>query len=518
MKVVTALEMRHIDEETIRNIGIPGIVLMENAGLSVVNVIEKYFRKSGTSKVSIFVGKGNNGGDGLVIARHLKNKGYDVKIYLLSSSDKFQGDALINLQIVQNMGLNIETILSEIDLEYHKAEVANSDLIIDAIFGTGLAGPIKGVSAKVVNFLNNTGLPIIAVDLPSGLDADTGKVEGECIKADVTVTMGLPKRGLLLYPGANFVGKIEIADIGIPSTVIELQDIKVNLLSTDNVGRLPKRPSDSHKGNFGRVLVLGGSIGLTGASAMASESALRSGAGLVTLGIPKSLNPIMEVKLTEVMTLPLPETEEQTFSKKSYDNIMKIVNNFDVVVIGPGMSRNPETSSLIRELCKSINKPKVIDADGLNAISDDKSILKYIDNNTIFTPHPGEMARLIGGTISDVQSDRINVAQKFAINNNVILVLKGVPTVIAEPSGEVYLNITGNPGLASGGTGDVLTGIIAGFIAQGLALKSAAILGVYIHGFAGDLAKKELGEAGMVAGDVIRYIPKAIKYLNGEQD
>ncbi len=414
MKVVTASEMRHIDEDTINNIGIPGIVLMENAGLSVVNAIERNFHKSSIGKVSIFVGKGNNGGDGLVIARHLKNKGYDVKIYLLSSSDKFQGDALINLQIVQNMmGLSIETILSESELEYHKKSITNSNLLIDAIFGTGLTGPIRDIPAKVIDFLNDTGLPIVAVDLPSGLDSDTGKVEGSCIRATLTVTMGLPKRGLLLYPGANFVGKLEIADIGIPSDVIKSHNIKINLIRSDNVGKLPKRPSDSHKGSFGRVLVLGGSVGLTGAAAMASESALRCGAGLVTLGIPKSLNPIMEVKLTEVMTLPLPETENQTLSKNSFDNIMKIINSFDVVAVGPGMSRNSETSWLVRELCKNINKPKVIDADGLNAISEDKSILKDIDNNTIFTPHPGEMARLIDGTISNVQSDRINIAQKI---------------------------------------------------------------------------------------------------------
>lgn len=515
MKVVTAEEMRRIDEETIHGIGIPGIVLMENAGLGVVNAIEKNFNTPNIKKVSILVGKGNNGGDGLVIARHLRNKGYDINIYLLSSPDKFQGDALTNLQIAQHTGLHIETVLSESDLENQKTNIVNSDLIIDAIFGTGLTGAIRGTPAKVINFLNNTGLPIVAVDLPSGLDADTGKVEGECIKANLTVTMGLPKRGLLLYPGASFVGKLEIADIGIPSSVIESQEIKVNLLMANNVVKLPKRPRDSHKGNFGRVLVLGGSVGLTGAAVMASESAIRSGAGLVTLGIPKSLNPIMEIKLTEVMTLPLPETENYAFSKSSYDSIMKIVNNFDVIAIGPGISRDPETSWLVRELCKNINKPKVIDADGLNAISEDKSVLKDIDNKTIFTPHPGEMARLIDKTIPDVQSDRIGVAQKFANETGIILVLKGVPTVIAEPSGELYLNTTGNPGLASGGTGDVLTGIIAGFIAQGLSLKDSAILGVYIHGFAGDLAAEELGEPGLIAGDLIKCIPKAIKYFSG---
>jgi hydroxyethylthiazole kinase-like uncharacterized protein yjeF len=510
MKIVTAKEMRNIDYQTINEIGIPGVVLMENAGLGVVQAIERDFPLQ-TFSIAIFAGKGNNGGDGLVIARYLVRKGYKAIIYLLAEPDKFIGDALINLRIAQNIGLNIEYILSDEQLNEKKGIISQNNLIIDAIFGTGLSGPVRGFASNVIDYLNSTGIPIVAVDLPSGLDSDTGKVEGSCIKAVMTVTIALPKRGLLLYPGAKFVGKLEIADIGIPQSVIDSQNISIALIQSPCALKLlPERPRDGHKGLFGRVLIIAGSVGLTGASAMASLSALRVGAGLVTLGTPESLNPIMEVKLTEAMTLPLPETSYQTLSIKAYDRIMQMVNGTDVVAIGPGLSRNPETIELVQKLCKDINIPKVIDADGLNALAEDKSCLWELGKQTVLTPHPGEMARLIGKTISDVQSDRINIAIDFAKEYGVILVLKGVPTVIAEPNGEAYLNATGNPGMASGGTGDVLTGTIAGFLAQGLDAKSSAILGVYIHGLAGDLASIDKGEAGLIAGDLIGFLPKAI--------
>ncbi|MEK7396826.1 MAG: NAD(P)H-hydrate dehydratase [Candidatus Poribacteria bacterium] len=517
MKIVTAKEMRNIDFQTINEVGIPGVVLMENAGLGVVQAIERDFPLQ-TFSIAIFAGKGNNGGDGLVIARYLANKGYRVTTYLLAEPDKFIGDALINLRIAQNIGLNIEYILSDEQLNEKKGIISQNNLIIDAIFGTGLNGPVRGFASNVIDYLNSTGIPIVAVDLPSGLDSDTGKVEGSCIKAVMTVTMALPKRGLLLYPGAKFVGKLEIADIGIPQSVIDSQDLSTILIqSSCALKLLPERPRDGHKGLFGRVLVIAGSVGLTGASAMASLSALRVGAGLVTLGTPESLNPIMEVKLTEAMTLPLPETSHQTLSIRAYDKIMQMVNGTDVVAIGPGLSRNPETMELVRKLCKGINIPKVIDADGLNALAEDKNCLSELGKQTVLTPHPGEMARLIGKTISDVQSDRINIAIDFAKEYGVILVLKGVPTVIAEPNGEAYLNTTGNPGMASGGTGDVLTGTIAGFLAQGLDAKNSAILGVYVHGLAGDLASIDKGEAGLIAGDLIDFLPKAIKKVISNQ-
>ena len=518
MKIVTAQEMRNIDAQTIQDMGIPGVVLMENAGMGVVYAIEERYGDRASRLpfvVSIFVGKGNNGGDGLVIARHLVNRGYHVKMYMMAEPDKFTGDALVNLKIAQNMRLPMEFILSEEQLETHKARIAASDLLVDAIFGTGLKGAVRGYAASVIDYLNLTGLPIVAVDLPSGLEANTGKAEGPCIRAAVTVTMALPKRGLLLYPGADFVGDLKVVDIGVPYEVVESQDIQVSQVDrSDAVELLPKRPLSAHKGTFGKALVLAGSVGFTGAAAMTSEAALRVGTGLVTLGIPESLNVVMEMKLTEVMTRPLSETESQTIASAARDEIIELLSGADVVALGPGLSREPETVSLVQNLCKEIRIPKVIDADGLNALAESKDILNELGPQTILTPHPGEMARLMGCSITDVQSNRIEVARDFAKEHCVVLVLKGAPTVTANPDGTAYLNTTGNQGLASGGTGDVLTGTIAGLIAQGVSVTDAAVLGVYLHGLAGDLAAMKQGEAGMLAGDVLHHLPKAIRQLS----
>ena len=521
MKLVTAEEMRSIDVYTIQEVGVPGVVLMENASLGVVHAIEGFRDENIPSShrpftVSIFVGRGNNGGDGLVVARHLANRGYNVRTYLMAEPDKFAGDALTNLQIAHNMRLPMEYILSAEQLDIHKKDIAASDLLVDAIFGTGLKGAVRGLAASVIEFLNSTGVPVIAIDLPSGLEAGKGRIEGSCVRATVTVTMALPKRGLLLYPGAGFVGELQVVDIGVPPEVVESQNIPVDLIQAPDAAKLlPARPRDAHKGTFGRVLVLAGSVGFTGAAAMASESALRVGAGLVTLGIPESLNPIMEVKLTEVMTRPLAETESMSLAIASRDEIMELVDGADAVALGPGISRDPETVSLVQSLCKEIRIPKVIDADGLNALAENRAIHKELGDDTILTPHPGEMARLMGCSVADVQSDRIEIARNFARENGVILVLKGAPTVTADPEGMAYVNSTGNPGLASGGTGDVLTGAIAGFLAQGLEPRDAAILGVYLHGLAGDLVATTIGEAGMLAGDVLNHLPGAIEELNG---
>ncbi len=524
MKIVTAEEMRNIDMQTMQEVGIPGVVLMENAGLGVVRAIEEGWgdaplRRVSVSPcllpaVSIFVGKGNNGGDGLVIARHLVNRGYCVKTYMMAEPDKFTGDALINLKIAQNMKLPMEFILSEDQLEAHKEQIAASDLLVDAIFGTGLKGAVRRVAGSVIDFLNSTGLPIVAVDLPSGLKANTGKIEGTCVRAAMTVTMALPKRGLLLYPGVGFVGDLQVVDIGVPDNVVVSQSVPVNLIQASEAAKLlPKRPRNAHKGTFGKVFALAGSVGFTGAAAMASEAALRAGAGLVTLGIPKSLNAIMEAKLTEVMTLPLPETESQTLAGDAFDGIMEALCSADVIALGPGLSRKSETVSLVQRLCREIRIPKVVDADGLNALSEDRNILRKLGSQTVLTPHPGEMARLMDCSISDVESNRIETARHFARKHSVVLVLKGAPTVTADAQGNVYVNTTGNSGMASGGTGDVLTGAIAGFIAQGMSVVDAAVLGVYVHGLAGDLAAMDQGEAGMLAGDVLHHLPPAIQQL-----
>jgi NAD(P)H-hydrate epimerase len=527
MKVVTAEEMRAIDAQTIENIGIPGIVLMENAGKAVTQVVkeilgkeakgqggkrkghESLARRQESKRVAIFVGRGNNGGDGLVIARYLTLSGFDVTIYLLSEAGRFTGDALTNLQIAQNLQFKIKLLLSQEQLSAYRAEIQSSDVIVDSIFGTGLKGAVRGFAAEVIEFINSTGKPIVAVDLPSGLDADTGQSEGVCVHATHTVTMGLPKRGLLLYPGADFTGKLTVADIGFPQSVIDAQGIRVNWVQKDEARRLmPRRPRNSHKGTFGHVFVIAGSVGLTGAAALASEAALRIGAGMVTLGIPKSLNPIMEEKLTEVMTVPLPETDAQSLASEAKTKIFDFLKRANVVAIGPGLSRNPQTVELIHQLSVEIKLPKVIDADGLNALSEKRDLLDQLDSQTILTPHPGEMARLLDCSPQEVESDRIGIAQEFAQKHGLTLVLKGVPTIIASASGEVYINSTGNPGMATAGMGDVLTGAIAGLLAQGLKPVDAAVLGVYLHGLAGDIAAEKIGESGLIAGDVLKMLPE----------
>lgn len=513
MKVVTSQEMRDIDSRTINEIGVPGVILMENAGLAVVQVVKDVL--AGKKRVAIFVGRGNNGGDGLVVARHLAQAGYVVNVYLLAEPGRFAGDALTNLQIVQNLHLPIKLLLSQEALTEYQGEIQHSDVIVDAIFGTGLRGAVRGFAAEAIDFINrNVDCPVVSIDLPSGLEADTGRAEGTCIRANHTVTMGLPKRGLLLHPGVDFTGKLTVADIGFPEEVIDAQNISVNWVRERETTRLlPTRPRDAHKGTCGHVFLIAGSVGLTGAATLASEAVLRVGAGMATLGIPESLNPIMEEKLTEVMTVPLCETDAQTLSLNAEGKIFELLQRANVAAIGPGLSRNSATVELVHRLCTKVELPKVIDADGLNALAEKPELLDELGSEAILTPHPGEMARLLGCSIQEVESDRIGIPQNFAKEHGVTLVLKGAPTITASPSGEVYLNSTGNAGMATAGMGDVLTGAIAGLLAQGLNPVDAAILGVYVHGLAADIAAEKIGESGIIAGDVLRRLPEALNAI-----
>ena len=522
MRVVTAEEMRQIDKQTIEEIGVPGIVLMEAAATAVFRSIQRNFPKC--RHVGVIVGKGNNGGDGLALARQLAHAGYTVQIVLVSSLERFTGDALTNLQVVRKLGFSVVEILSESELKTLDAEIVSCDLIVDSIFGTGLRGGIDGYIRNVIDWLNSTDRPIVAIDLPSGLNADTGAVEGACIYADRTVTLGLPKRGTLLYPGAQRVGALEIADIGFPRCVVESQNICVNRTQQHQAADwIPSRPTYSHKGSYGRVFVLAGSTGMTGAAVLASQAALRTGAGLVTLGVPKSLNPIVEAKLSEVMTTPLPETTDGSLALAAKPQILEFIKRTgSVLAIGPGLSQHPETVDLIQNLTREIECPTVIDADGLNALAAGQidrhpsrtkvnSLLASLPPQTVLTPHPGEMARLTGLSVPDIEQDRIGVAQEFSQEHGVTLILKGVPTVIALDTGEVWINSTGNPGMATGGMGDVLTGLIAGLTAQGVSISESAVLGAYLHGFAGDISAEKTGVHGLIAGDVLEAIPEAIE-------
>ncbi len=516
MRIVTADEMKALDRAAIEDYGISGLVLMENAGRQTVEVIRRVLGEVRGRVITIFIGKGNNGGDGLVIARHLLNMGAEVKVLSIVNTGEISGDAAINLDIWRKMDQKVYSVHQGDGINIVKLAIMNTDLIVDAIYGTGFRGKMWEKVGRVIDVLNNSGKPIVAVDVPSGLEAATGRVRGPCIRARHTVTFGLPKVGLFLEPGADYAGEITVADISLPGVLVEKEAPHRYLITAECVKKwLPQRPSSAHKGNFGRVLVIAGSRGMTGAAVLAGEAAIRSGAGLVTVAVPETLHDIMEAKLTEVMTVPLPDTGSGSLSWEARHRIMPLLENMDVLAIGPGLSQAPEVIKLVRELAPAVKIPLVLDADALNALAGEAGILGELQAPAVITPHPGEMARLMGLAPKDIQEDRIGNAVKAATAWNVVTLLKGSRTVVAAPEGTVYINPTGNPGMATGGSGDVLTGIIAALIAQGLKPDRAAAVGAYLHGFAGDLAAREKGMMGLIAGDIISALPAAAKELTG---
>ena len=510
MRMATAAEMRRLDATAINEYGIPGIVLMENAGYEIAAVCETLLKKSGGQRVCVLAGKGNNGGDGLVAARRLANHGYKVKICLIAERTELTGDALVNFSIVEKMGIDIIEIESERDWDKAGIAISFADCLVDALLGTGLHGKVSDPMAAAIELMNSAGKPIIAVDIPSGVEADTGRVSTIAVKAKQTVTFGLPKPGLYLYPGAAYAGDVINTDIGIPAELLQSRAIKQSLITDHYVKNcLPFRAKDAHKGNCGRVSVIAGSQGLTGAAALATTGALRSGAGLVTLGIAASLHNLMEIKLTEVMTKPWPEIVGGAIGLKALPYMEELAGQSDVSLIGPGLGRHEETKSVVKQFVKGACRPLVIDADALVALADEIDILQQTEALSVLTPHPGEMAILTGLTVEEISQDRLYVARQAAIDWASIVVLKGAGTIVAFPDGEAFINPTGNPGMATGGTGDVLAGIIAGFIAQGLSSHDAAVAGVYVHGLAGDMAIAG-GMIGMTATDLVSFIPAAI--------
>jgi NAD(P)H-hydrate epimerase len=516
MKVATAEQMQELDRKSIEVFRIPGIVLMENAGRGLAEVITSTFPDIRRKKIAIISGKGNNGGDGFVIARHLLNQGIPVKVFLLTDPKSLRGDAESNFNIFQRMKGEVIPVPSSKDYQKIKKSLEYFDLLIDGIFGTGLDAEVRGYYREVIEHLNSLQKPIVSIDIPSGLDANTGKPLGTAIRASLTVTFGLPKVGHLISPGSDYVGTLKVIDIGIPKRLVEEEKIQTHLLEYEEIRRwlsIPRRPN-THKGDYGHLLVIAGSVGKTGAAAMACEAALRMGAGLVTLAIPKSLNPIMEVKLTEVMTEPLPETPKQTLSLRAFNAILRLCENKKAVIIGPGIGTYKETLSLVLKLIKTLDLPIILDADGLTSLATQPKTLLATKQPIILTPHPGEMARLMRSTIKEVQEDRIGVSRNFSQSHHLYLVLKGHRTLIATPKGEVFVNPTGNPGLASGGTGDVLTGMIGGLICQGFDILPSLQTSVYLHGLAGDGVTQELGEKSLVATDLIKKLPSLLQGMS----
>lgn len=520
--VASTDEIKKCDSYAIDVLGIPGILLMENASQGVVqSILTKYGSVCG-KKIFVFCGGGNNGGDGLAVARKLFGMKADVYIFLLVDPEKLRGDAKANYEIAlriqknkrQNDVFEIKTLKDVKELEKYP----KPDLVIDAIFGVGFKGKVQGLFYDVIQWINIEGHYTVSVDIPSGLNGDTGEIEGIAVKADLTATMGLAKIGLMLNIGKIIAGKIQVIDIGIPNFVYELMGIKTYYLeSSDIKKRLPVRPFNAHKYSCGKIFALVGSPGLTGAATMSTLSAMKVGAGAVIAGIPKSLSPILEMKLTEVMKLPLPETNEHTISWSALDPIKEYIDWSDVIIIGPGLSKNQETKQVILNVIKNLNKKAVIDADGLYALVDNLDVLKGLHNEIVLTPHLGEFSRMTNLPVEKIEREKIDIARNFAIEHGVVLVLKGDTTVIANSEGEIFINSTGNPGMATAGSGDVLTGMIAGFMGQGLNATDAAICGVYLHGLAGDLARDKLGELPMMAMDILNAIPDAIRKVTKEK-
>ena len=516
MKVVTAEEMRDIDRMAIKGYGISGTVLMERAGLVVAEKIRELYERR---KVIVLSGGGNNGGDGIVAARNLHEWGWNVKITLLSRENKLSPDCLKQYKIAKKAGVAIEF------RDYITGKDLHSALVVDAIFGTGLSKNITGKTAEIISFINASDSPVISVDIPSGISSDTGQIIGEAVRADYTITFGLPKRGHLLFPGAEYAGKFFIEDIGFPEELLHSEKLKAELLEKRDISLLiPERQRYSHKGDYGRVLVIAGSRGKTGAAFMCAKACLRAGTGLVTVGVPESLLDVFQSRVTEEMTLSLPDRGDGTLSSKALEKILEFLSEkADVLAIGPGISVTADTKKLVKELLLKSAVPAVIDADAINSLEGNKQILKKAKSPLILTPHAGEMTRLTRGSgvmdkglekqTIEIEGNRINTAIKFSKETGTYLVLKGVPTVIAEPEGRVFINPTGNSGMASAGTGDVLTGMLSGFLGQGLNPLEASILGVYMHGLAGDIAAKSKGEHSLIASDITDSIPEAFQYL-----
>ncbi|MFH1073648.1 MAG: NAD(P)H-hydrate dehydratase [Candidatus Firestonebacteria bacterium] len=512
MKIVSGRLMRKIDKTAVLQYKIPSLELMENAGREVVSFLSEKFPLLPNLKVLVLCGKGNNGGDGFVISRLLLKKGINVSVFLLTLKSFCEGEVKTNLKKLLKAGCKITEVADLAAVDRFKEEVKSADLIVDAILGTGFEGRVSLIYGKVIEIINSLEKKIIvSVDVPSGLNSDNGQVSGPCIVADYTVALGLVKLGLVVSPGINFTGELIVKDIGIPSEAVQAENINLNYVTQKDAGAFcPKRVLDLNKGRAGKILVVGGSAGLTGAPCLTAQSALRTGSGIVTVACAKGLNGIFEIKLTEVMTRPLPQNIDGSLSSKAAVLLLEMMGHYDVLALGPGLGKNKDTGKLVHNLIRKVKNPVVLDADGLNFISKDPEVLKEKKGVLVVTPHPGEMSRLMGCSVDMIQKYRVEASLKFAKKYNVITLLKGARTVIALPSGEVYINSTGNPGMATAGAGDVLTGVIASIIGQGMEPGKAAIFGAFIHGLAGDFAREDKGECGLIASDIISNIPKAI--------
>lgn len=518
--------MQRIDRLSTERYGIPSLELMENAGRSVADFVSERYAPLEEQRITILCGRGNNGGDGLVAARLLRERGLKPRVLLFAEQGSMKGDAAANLA---RLGASRPPEIVSTAEGWRKVypSLKETTLVIDALLGTGLTRPLEAFLLDVVRDVNRLEPQpkVVAVDLPSGMSADSATLIGECIRADASVTFTAPKVAHVFPPASEHVGTWVVRQIGTPREALESdRSLQLNLTAPEDLAWLgePRQP-DAHKGNFGHVLVIAGSVGKTGAAAMTARAALRAGAGLVTVATPRSALPIVAGLGLEFMTEPLAETDAGAISRQALDagQTGRLLEGKSLVALGPGIGIAAETTEFVRELVRRVHLPMVIDADGLNAIAGDLGCLDAGDRVRVVTPHPGEMARLAGCSTSEVQSDRLEAARSFARAHHVCVVLKGFRTLIADPDGSVWVNPTGNPGMATGGTGDVLTGLIAGFLPQFRERPVAEVVAaaVYVHGLAGDLAAQEFGEMSMLAGDLLEAIPHGLALTRaGEQE
>ena len=504
MKVSTVTQMRNLDKSAIDEFGIPQDILMENAGQAVYFVILKEFGVK-NKRFVVFCGGGNNGGDGFVVARKIHSSGGEVKIFLLDNEAKFKGAAKRNFEIVSKVPIEISTVSS---IESIKATVLHSDATIDAIFGTGLTREVSGIYRETIQLINESQKPVFSVDIPSGINGDTGEVMGIAVKADYTITFGLPKIGNMLYPGYDHCGKLYVSHISFPPSLYSTNSIKVEI---NNPVELPKRNKNAHKGDFGEVLFIAGASSYLGAPYFSALSFLKAGGGYSRLAAPISISSFLANKGSEIVFAPQKETLSRSIALENKDKLLDLSQKVDMVVIGPGLSLNEETQKLTRELALEIQKPLLIDGDGITAISKDIELIKRRTSETILTPHLGEMSRITRIETGEVNKNKIGVLQRTAKELNAMIVLKGAHSLIGYPDETVHINLSGNPGMATAGSGDVLTGTIAAMFGLGLPPKDAVRVGVFMHGFSGDLAAKDKGEDGITAQDIMDYLPAAMK-------
>lgn len=511
MKVSTVGQMRNLDQGAIERFKTPDKLLMENAGGAVYFVIHSEFGIKG-KRFIIFCGIGNNGGDGFVVARKLHSNGGLVTVFLLGDSKKLTGCARDNFDTISTLPIQIEKVSS---VEQLTPSIADCDAIVDAIFGTGLVREVGGIYREVIDLINKSGKTVFSVDIPSGINGDNGQVMGCAVKADYTVTFGLPKLGNLLYPGFELCGKLYVTHISFSPSLYDTDEIKVE---TNNPFPIPIRTEDTHKGSYGKALFIAGSSNYLGAPYFAALSFLKAGGGLSYLASPTSITNFLATKGSEIVFAPQRETERGSLSVEAKDDLLEFSERADMVVMGPGLSLNEETQQLVRELAPLIDKPLIIDGDGITAISQNIDLIKKRKSPTILTPHLGEMSRIIKTGIAEINANKVPLLTKACRELNAVIILKGAHTFIGFPDERIYINMSGNPGMATAGSGDVLVGTIAAMFGLGFSIEESTRMGVFLHGLAGDLAMRDMGEDGIIAGDIMNYLPEALRYCREQHE